>query len=66
MGGRPQRCTLVCVAALGGMLASAALAQDAAPRLAVAPFLFESDPDYGVFLADRIAAEMMQHVYFPR
>ena len=36
MGGRPQRCTLVYVVALAGVLASAALAQDAAPRLAVA------------------------------
>jgi len=35
------------------------------PLLTVAPFSYPSDPDYGVFLSDRIVAELMHYSYFP-
>ena len=41
-----------------------AWAEDA-PLLTVVPFSYPPDPDYGVFLSDRIAAELMQVSYFP-
>ena len=34
-------------------------------RLAVVPFLDSADPDYGVFMADRVAFELYAHAYFP-
>jgi GWxTD domain-containing protein len=34
-----------------------------APRLAVSPFDYPTDPDYGVFVADRLAAQLMVRSY---
>lgn len=34
-----------------------------APRLAITPFAFPDDPDYGVYVADRVGAELMRRSY---
>jgi GWxTD domain-containing protein len=34
-----------------------------APRLAVSPFVYPADPDYGVFVADRLGAQLMLRSY---
>ena len=34
-----------------------------APRLAVSPFDYPADPDYGVFIADRLCAELTNRSY---
>ncbi|MCH7526286.1 MAG: GWxTD domain-containing protein, partial [Planctomycetes bacterium] len=34
-----------------------------APRLAVSPFSYPADPDYGVFIADRLVAELLSRSY---
>jgi len=34
-----------------------------APRLAVTPFLYPADPDYGIFVADRASVELMSRSY---
>ncbi|MBE85066.1 MAG: hypothetical protein CME21_21125 [Gemmatimonadetes bacterium] len=34
-----------------------------APRIAVAPFAYPGDSDYGVFIADRLGAELMRRSY---
>ncbi|MDE0087567.1 MAG: hypothetical protein OXU23_17730, partial [Candidatus Poribacteria bacterium] len=35
--------------------------REAVPRLAVFPLFSEKDPDYGVFMADRLVDELMRH-----
>ena len=40
-------------------------AQHISHRLAVAPFYAPFNPDYGVFLADRVAYELFSHAYVP-
>lgn len=44
---------------------SPAWAQNAAHRVAVVPFKSTFNPDYGVFMADRIAYEFFQHAHMP-
>ncbi len=39
--------------------------RQATPRLAVFPLLSERDPDYGVFMADRLVDELMRHRDIP-
>ena len=39
--------------------------REAVPRLAVFPLLSEKDPDYGVFMADRLVDELMRHRDIP-
>ena len=39
--------------------------REAVPRLAVFPLLSENDPDYGVFMADRLVDELMRHRDIP-
>ena|GEM_PF-3581326 len=51
--------TLVCLATL--LFGEQVLATS---RIAVHPFRFASDPDYGVFLSDRITAELYNRSYF--
>ncbi|SVD10572.1 uncharacterized protein METZ01_LOCUS363426, partial [marine metagenome] len=34
-----------------------------APRLAVSPFVYPADPNYGVFVADRLGAQLMLRSY---
>ena len=56
------------VAMLSTLCAGSSLAQESAgpaPGLAVHPLYFPEEPEYGVFMADRIAYELMQHSYFP-
>jgi len=43
----------------------AAAAVRPVPGLAVHPLYFPEEPDYGVFMADRIAHELLQYSYFP-
>jgi GWxTD domain-containing protein len=37
---------------------------EATGRIAVQPFHYPANPDYGVFLADRLTAELFRHSYF--
>ncbi len=39
--------------------------REAVPRLAVFPLFSEKDPDYGVFMADRLVDELMRHRDIP-
>ena len=39
--------------------------REAVPRLAVFPLVSENDPDYGVFMADRLVDELMRHRDIP-
>ena len=39
--------------------------REAVPRLAVFPLLSEKDPDYGVFMADRLVDELMRYRDIP-
>ena len=39
--------------------------REAVPRLAVFPLVSEKDPDYGVFMADRLVDELMRHRDIP-
>ena len=50
-------CATIMVAQVG--------AQDTASRIAVVPFKSPFNPDYGVFMADRIAFELYSHTHVP-
>jgi GWxTD domain-containing protein len=51
------------LAPVWGGLAPAQVVTLSAPRLAVAPFAFPEDRDYGVYVADRVVAELMRRSY---
>lgn len=47
------------------VLPASAHAEEAAHRVAVVPLMSTFNPDYGVFMADRIAFELYSHAYMP-
>ena len=57
----PVRVLCLFAGLLCGMMSGSA---DATGRIAVHPFRYNADPDYGVYLADRLTSELYNHSYF--